>query len=88
MLAEDPLTETEGDAFILRWIATGLRWLGVMKGNVPSEEDDDAHVIAWEDVQAAASARRPRVPFGPFLILACLELLFAGEWIASRFSAF
>lgn len=25
-----------------------------------------------------------RMPFGPFLILGCLELLFAGEWIAAK----
>ncbi len=30
----------------------------------------------------------PRLPFGPFLILGCLELLFAGEWIAHQFAPF
>ncbi len=32
-----------------------------------------------EDAEGAAPTAR--IPFGPFLILACLELLFAGDWI-------
>jgi leader peptidase (prepilin peptidase)/N-methyltransferase len=84
-LAEDPLTETEGDAFIVRWVVNGVRRLGLVKTKEPEAADeDDAHVVAWEDAHAAAGSRRPRIPFGPFLILACLELLFASDWIAAR----
>ncbi len=93
-LAEDPLTENEDDPFILRWIGDALRWLGILPKKDPNEgedgekegEDDDAHVVMWEVLQDALKATRPRIPFGPFLILACLELLFASEWIAARLS--
>jgi leader peptidase (prepilin peptidase)/N-methyltransferase len=33
-------------------------------------------------------AERGHLPFGPFLILACLELLFLHDWIASRLAIF
>lgn len=89
-LAEDPLTENEDDPFIIRWITSALRWLGVLSKKDPNEdaeeEDHDAHVLLWGDLQDAMKATRPRIPFGPFLILACLELLFAGDWIAARLS--
>jgi len=89
-LAEDPITENEDDPFILRWIGDALRWLGVLAKKDPNEaaedEDHDAHVLLWEDLQDAMKATRPRIPFGPFLILACLELLFASDWIAARLS--
>src|SRR4051794_3611898 len=67
-LAEDPLTEKE-DAWIRGWIVDALRRRGILaKEAPPAEEIED---------DAAAAAKRPRIPFGPFLILACLELLFA-----------
>ena len=31
--------------------------------------------------ELAAIDEKPRIPFGPFLILAILELLFAGDWL-------
>ena len=31
---------------------------------------------------------RPRIPFGPFLILGILQLLFAGPWIRERLTAY
>jgi leader peptidase (prepilin peptidase)/N-methyltransferase len=73
-LAEDPLTEDENDAFI-------LRWLGLKKRPeiVPA-------VNEGESAAAAAAPARARLPFGPFLILACFEVLFAGPWIASKFA--
>jgi leader peptidase (prepilin peptidase) / N-methyltransferase len=72
-LAEDPLTESEDDPFI-------LRWLGFTKKEERKQGDAD------EDVEADVPVPRARLPFGPFLILGCLELLFAGDWIASRLS--
>lgn len=69
-LAADPLTEDEDDAFI-------LRWLGLQE---KAEGDDRVEERAREEQP------RARIPFGPFLILACLELLFAGDVIARYFS--
>ena len=68
-LADDPLTENEDDAFILRWLGIGKK-----------KENADANADANADV----ALPRARLPFGPFLILACLELLFFREWIAAR----
>ncbi len=49
-----------------------------------AEGDEEAKKALEED--PIAEDARARLPFGPFLILACLELLFAGEWIAARLS--
>ncbi len=78
-IAEDPLTEEE-DAFILRWIATLLRKLGLMKPIDPNEIARDEP--GEEDEEPSAPAAH--LPFGPFLILAILELLFARDWVASK----
>ncbi len=89
-LEGDPLTE-DGDPFIVTWFAAHARRLGIMKpaaatatvdGHTPHAEahPDGGHADAEGDV----SVPRARIPFGPFLILGCLELLFAGEWIAQR----
>lgn len=50
-------------------------------------EGDEEAKKALEDDPLTENAG-PRMPFGPFLILACLELLFAGEWIASTLAPF
>ncbi|MDB4998570.1 MAG: hypothetical protein JWM74_6002 [Myxococcaceae bacterium] len=47
--------------------------------------DVEAQQALAEDPLAEAHTG-PRMPFGPFLILGCLEMLFAGDWIASRLS--
>jgi len=47
------------------------------------EGDEEAKQALLDDPLAEAHAGA-RMPFGPFLILACLELLFAGEWIAAK----
>jgi leader peptidase (prepilin peptidase) / N-methyltransferase len=75
-LEEDPLTENENDAFI-------LRWLGFRKKEEPSK---DAEKVTENETDAEADVPVPRarIPFGPFLILACLELLLAGEWITAK----
>ena len=84
-LEEDPLTENEDDAFILRWLASLLRKLGLMK-EAEAEAEAEADASEGPDAKGDADVRltRARIPFGPFLILGCLELLFAGDWIASR----
>ena len=71
-LEEDPLTENEDDPFI-------LRWLGLTKKEEPS--DAGAQGPAPEE---ELPPPRARLPFGPFLILAILELLFARDYIASK----
>jgi leader peptidase (prepilin peptidase)/N-methyltransferase len=48
-----------------------------------ADEGDEEAKQALEDDPLTEEAG-PRMPFGPFLILACLELLFAGEWIAAK----
>jgi leader peptidase (prepilin peptidase)/N-methyltransferase len=45
--------------------------------------DEEAKQALAEDPLAEQHAGA-RMPFGPFLILSCLELLFAGDWIADR----
>jgi len=84
-LAEDPLTEDENDAFILSFFR---RLFGgkdeAAEPPIPDgpKGDADAAVADDEDHDAAP---RARIPFGPFLILAILELLFAGEWLKEHF---
>jgi len=74
-LDEDPLTENEDDAFILRWL--GIR----KRTSEPEPAEGDTH-DAQEDVPVA----RARIPFGPFLILGILELLFMSDWIQGQLS--
>jgi leader peptidase (prepilin peptidase)/N-methyltransferase len=76
-LEEDPLTENENDAFI-------LRWLGVRKKDASADTSASAETSVDEKNEEPEPAPRARIPFGPFLILACLELLLAGDWIAMR----
>jgi leader peptidase (prepilin peptidase)/N-methyltransferase len=51
-----------------------------------AEGDEEAKKALEEDPLTESAG--PRMPFGPFLILACLELLFAGEWIARTLAPF
>ncbi|AKU96421.1 Leader peptidase (Prepilin peptidase) [Labilithrix luteola] len=83
-LEEDPLTESEGDAFILRWIRTGLEKLGLVR---PKSETAATEAPADEEAEEEEPPQRTWMPFGPFLILACLELLFAGDLIAAQWQA-
>jgi leader peptidase (prepilin peptidase) / N-methyltransferase len=72
-LAEDPLTEDENDPFILRFFQ---RLLGRTPAVAPAPEPE------------AEAPPRARLPFGPFLILAILELLFAGRFLRDHFALF
>jgi leader peptidase (prepilin peptidase)/N-methyltransferase len=76
-LAEDPLTEDESDAFIVRFFQ---RLFGMKEGR----EQTAAPVT--DDVASEPMKEEPRarIPFGPFLILAILELLFAGDWLKAH----
>lgn len=79
-LAEDPLTEDENDAFILRWLGLAKR-----SEPVPGVERVEGEGEG-EGEHEEPEPPRARIPFGPFLILGCLELLFAGRWIARWFA--
>lgn len=95
-LAEDPLTEDEDDAFIVRFFQRlfgrggdlergGATAAGSGSHEAPSPEGAPVAdgAPAAEDAEAVY---RARIPFGPFLILAMFELLFAGQWLAERLS--
>lgn len=81
----DPLTEDEDDAFIVRWI--GRLWRRVTGRPEPVAEEKETAPPA-EEIAEEAHPPRPRIPFGPFLILACLELLLAGGFIMDRVHGF
>ncbi len=49
-------------------------------------DEEAKRELAEDPLAEDDAAARPRLPFGPFLILACLELLLAGPWI-ERFVA-
>lgn len=75
-LAEDPLTEDEDDAFIVDFFRRVLA--------LPEKEEEpelEGPPTEEELVESSAEEHRLRIPFGPFLILAILELLFAGDWL-------
>lgn len=80
-LAEDPLTEEE-DAFILRWLR---RLFGIPE---PVEEPEEEGPPTEEEFLEMTKPPRARIPFGPFLILGLLELLFAEDWLKPRLLAF
>lgn len=78
-LAEDPLTEDEDDAFIVRF----FRRLFGMKD--PPREPEPEGEGEGEGETDEPEPPRARIPFGPFLILAILELVFARDFVASAF---
>jgi leader peptidase (prepilin peptidase) / N-methyltransferase len=55
------------------------------EGDLEAQKELEEDPLA-EDLDDEAP--RLRIPFGPFLILGCLELLFAQEWIAERLGYF
>lgn len=70
-LEEDPLTEDEDDAFIIEF----FRRLFRLPDPPPEPEPDP---IGEDEPEEEP---RARIPFGPFLILAILELVFAGDFL-------
>lgn len=94
-LAEDPLTEDENDAFIVRFFQRILETRDGKEDTSPHSEGQESAAATAEKstseeassdatVTNEADAPRARIPFGPFLILAILELLFAGDWLKSH----
>lgn len=87
-LAEDPLTEDENEAFIVRFFQRLFN--AAPPETTPDAKDADATDAATTtnapEEEADDTPPRARIPFGPFLILAILELLFAGEWLREQLS--
>lgn len=84
-LEEDPLTEDE-DPFILTWLR---RLFGIATPEPEPEAPELEGPPIEEEMEErreleGAADERPRIPFGPFLILAILELLFSGEWLRAH----
>ncbi|MGH7282882.1 MAG: prepilin peptidase [Polyangiaceae bacterium] len=50
-----------------------------------AEGDEEAKQLLVDDpVMNEAAQGKPKIPFGPFLILACLECLLAGDWLLAK----
>jgi leader peptidase (prepilin peptidase) / N-methyltransferase len=77
-LAEDPLTEDEDDAFILNFFRRLLR----------GKEKPEAATDAEPEGDVEVGPPRARIPFGPFIILSILELVFLGDVIERYFPLF
>jgi leader peptidase (prepilin peptidase) / N-methyltransferase len=75
-LDEDPLTEDEEDAFIIAFFRRLFR--------LPDPPKEEAAPQEEEEGSAEEEPARPRIPFGPFLILSILELVFAGDFVMSH----
>ncbi|MBX3219750.1 MAG: prepilin peptidase [Labilithrix sp.] len=67
--------------------ATSERDGATTEGEGATTEGEDASATT-EGEDASDAAPRARIPFGPFLILAILELLFAGEWLKEKLLPF
>jgi len=76
-LAEDPLTE-EHNPFILLFFK---RLFGIQPAEPTADETS-------EEPAEDAKTQHARIPFGPFIILAILELLFAGQWLQEHLLPF
>ena len=86
-LAQDPLTEEE-NPFILNFFR---RLLGLPLPEPEPDEHEEPELEGppeeheMEEMQQLQSVdEKPRIPFGPFLILAILELMFAGDWLRAH----
>jgi leader peptidase (prepilin peptidase)/N-methyltransferase len=62
-----------------------------LKRAAEAGDTEAAEILAEDplgDEPPATGLRLARFPFGPFLVLACLEMLFAKPWISAAFSRF
>ena len=93
-LAEDPLTEDENDAFIVTFFRRlfGAKDQGGAdesgERSVPDRATGSNEERAESESEDEQPPPRARIPFGPFLILAILELLFAGDWLKDHLVPF
>src|SRR5690606_1021305 len=76
-LEEDPLTEDEDDAFIIEFFRRLFR--------LPRPEPEQEPATEADAETAEPEEPRARIPFGPFLILAVLEALFARDLVMDVF---
>lgn len=84
-LAQDPLTEEE-NPFILNFFR---RLLGIPIPEPEPEPEElegppEEHELLEMQEELQTVDEKPRIPFGPFLILAILELMFAGDWLRAH----
>ncbi len=80
-LAEDPLTEDEDDAFIIKFFR---RAFGSGEETTPPSQERQGDDDAQGQHEQEEEEGRARIPFGPFLILAILEMMLAGDWLRSH----
>lgn len=84
-LAEDPLTEEERP-FLLDALR---RLFGLPPRSEPAPEPELEGPPEEHEMELLQTTdEKPRIPFGPFLILAILELLFAGDWLREHVAPF
>lgn len=79
-LDEDPLTEDEDDAFIIEFFRRLFRRLFRLPDPPPPPEPVPDERKEEEP--------RPRIPFGPFLIVSILEFVLAGDFVTRSFHLF
>lgn len=85
-LDEDPLTEDEDDAFIVRFFRRLFRLPDPPKEEAPATTEGTTEGV--EEEATDEETARPRIPFGPFLILSILELVFAGDFLMRNLHLF
>lgn len=83
LLEEDPLTENEDDAFIVAFFRK-IFGAPAPAAPPPSEAAPEAPPPSEHPSEEDVEVPRARMPFGPFLILSILELLFVGGMIFDR----
>jgi leader peptidase (prepilin peptidase)/N-methyltransferase len=82
-LEEDPLTEDEDDAFIIKFFRRLFRI-----PDPPPEPVEEKEKEKEDQEPEPEEEPRARIPFGPFLILAILELVFARDFVFGSFRMF
>jgi leader peptidase (prepilin peptidase)/N-methyltransferase len=82
-LLEDPLTESEDNPFIVRFFQR-LFLPAAGRANEVRERNEENPTGEEPSEDLPERPERARIPFGPFLILAILELLFAGDWLRTH----
>ena len=79
-LEEDPLTEDEDDAFIVDFFRRLFRGADAVRAEKEQRRKEREQEAADEEAGPPEPARA-RIPFGPFLILALLEYVFAHDLV-------
>jgi leader peptidase (prepilin peptidase)/N-methyltransferase len=87
-LAEDPLTEDEDDAFLVRFFRRLIHGAegAAERERAAREAEEKERAAAGDEGDDEPEPPRARIPFGPFLILALLEYVFARDLIERFFA--